>query len=53
LYLAVSHPDPVLPTLPVATADGDDATKADSNKAAALLPALVGRNHAATAGSPR
>jgi hypothetical protein len=48
LYLAISHPDPVLPVLPVAEADGNDA-KSNPAKAAALLPALVGRNHAATA----
>jgi hypothetical protein len=53
LYLAISHPDPVLPVLPVASADGDDAAKTDPSKAAALLPALVGRNHAATAGPAR
>jgi hypothetical protein len=55
LYLAVSHPDPVLPALPVASADGDGdaAVKSDPAKAAALQPALVGRNHSATAGQVR
>jgi hypothetical protein len=55
LYLAISHPDPVLPTLPVVSAEGDhgdQVAKPDAVKAA-LLPALVGRNHAATAGSVR
>jgi hypothetical protein len=46
LYLAISHPDPVLPAMPVVAADGDEAAKAA--QASSLAPALVARNHAAT-----
>jgi hypothetical protein len=53
LYLAISHPDPVLPALSVASADGDDTAQANPAKAASLQPALVGRNHSATAGQTR
>jgi hypothetical protein len=46
LFLAVSHPDPVLPTLPVISAEGDEAAKTAQSTAQA--PAMVARNHAAT-----
>ncbi len=46
LYLAISHPDPVLPTMPVISAEGDEAAK--NAQATAQAPAMVARNHAAT-----
>lgn len=46
LYLAISHPDPVLPTMPVVSAEGDEATK--NAQTTAQAPAMVARNHAAT-----
>ncbi|MEY2688119.1 MAG: hypothetical protein RL375_2317 [Pseudomonadota bacterium] len=46
LYLAISRPDPVLPTMPVVSAEGDEASK--NAQATANAPAMVARNHAAT-----
>jgi hypothetical protein len=46
LYLAISHPDPVLPTMSVVAAEGDEAAK--NAQATSQAPAMVARNHAAT-----
>jgi hypothetical protein len=51
LALAIKHPDPPLDLHPTAQQAADDAEPADVRAKSGDMPALIGRNHAAT-GAP-
>ncbi len=48
LALAIKHPDPPLDLHPTAQRAADDAEPADVRAQSGDMPAMLGRNHAAT-----